>query len=361
MEKGSLLLLAQCLSPLLAEIGGFLADRPKNIVRPFVLSSRWLSTEAAFCMDGLWEQMFSARWLAFYGAFSFNGVDDWSRLYQDMIDSRCRCTLDVFEREKKIGFDMAAMPAVVSYEGDTNTYVAKYISASEVNAEVIPFRENHRLRFCPASARQRLQPISSDREGRPRSRLSPEQHHKNRSAWLRPLGNLLRKPAANNVTCARTCSDDLRPNVNYLAQESCPARQDLSDLHPGLAIDKTAYPYKVLEGFEDLVVGEHVELQWKMQELSPFGWWFGQLESIQSKPHSNTAIATIVFAHFPENSNWYRLKLRFGDSKTRHCSFGGFTGGIRHVSVAEKEHWMKFVPRAAQNATEIHRRLLSTP
>jgi hypothetical protein len=117
-----------------------------------------------------------------------------------------------------------------------------------------------------------------------------------------------------------------------------------------------------LEGFEGLEIGRGVELQWKMQELSPFGWWFGQLESLQREPNAKTAIATITFAHFPENSRWYRLRLRFGDSKVRACSFGGFSGGIRPVSNAEKEQWMIFFPKSVQRVAEIQNaRQVRTP
>jgi hypothetical protein len=358
-ERGSLMLVAQCLSPVLNHIGSFLADRPQNIVRPFLLSSRWLAEEAAFCMDGLWEQLYFERWPAFHDAFSFNGVKDWRRLYDDMIDSRCRCTLEVFEREKKLGFDMAAMPAVVSYDGGTNTYSAKYISASEVDAEIIPHTENHRLRFCPISARQQLQPFHSDREGRPRCRSGPQAKDKRRSNWLRSLSGLLSTPATSGR--ARTRHDDLPLRNDDLAQVTCTDGHPSSDIHPSIQMDRTAYPYKVLEGFETLVIGSHVELQWKMQELSPFGWWFGHLESLQSEPNSKTAVATITFPHFPEYSSWYRLKVSFGDSKIRPCSFGGFTGGIRPVDDSERDHWMRFVPQSKQNVAKIHHRLLRNP
>jgi hypothetical protein len=310
-------------------------------------------------MDDLWEQLYSARWRAFHDAFRFNGVRDWRRLYEDMIESRCRCTLEVFEREKKLGFDMAAMPAIVSYDGSTNTYAAKYISASEVDAEIIPHSENHRLRFCPTSARNQLQPFHSDRDGRPRGKSISRQKDKRRSNWLRSLSGLLGTPVTNG--CARPRHDDLPPHNDDLAQVTCQAGHVASDCHPSFAVDRTAYPYKVLEGFETLEVGEHVELQWKMQEMSPFGWWFGQLESIQSEPNAKTAIATITFPHFPEYSSWYRLKVCFGDSRIRPCSFGGFTGGIRAVSQAERAHWMRFVPQSKQNVAKIHHRLLRTP
>jgi hypothetical protein len=275
-----------------------------------------------------------------------------------MIYSRCCCQLEVFEREKKLGFDMAAMPAIVSYEGRTDEYVAKYISASEVQPEKLPCAENYRLRFCPTSARQQLQPffIHVD-QGRIRGKKGSRRMNRYQSNWLHSLSSLLGRAAADGG--ARTSPDDLPLRTNDLAQASCPARRDASELQSSLEVDRTAYPYKVLEGFDGLVIGGHVELQWKMQELSPFGWWFGKLESLQRDPNSTTAIGTITFAHFPEYSSWYRLKVRFGDAKVRSCSFGGFSGGIRPVSNAEQDRWMSFLPQSAKHVAEVQQRLHS--
>jgi len=38
---------------------------------------------------------------------------------------------------------------------------------------------------------------------------------------------------------------------------------------------------QVLEGVPDLKIGQGLELQWKMQQGSPFGWWFGTVESVE--------------------------------------------------------------------------------
>jgi hypothetical protein len=307
-------------------------------------------------MHGLWEEMYSARWPAFHDAFRFNGTRNWCRLYEDMIYSRCCCQLEIFEREKKLGFDMAAMPAIVSYEGKTDKYVVKYISASEVGAEIIPSTENYRLRFCPISGRQQLHPFFSHVEQRKtRGEIGSRAMSGYHSKWLRSLAGRLRRPARSGGV--RTSEDDLPVRSNDFAQVACPARQNAFESRLNPEVDRNAYPYRVFEGFDGLVIGEHVELQWKMQELSPFGWWFGKLESLQRDPNAKTAIGTITFAHFPEDSSWYRLKVRFGDAEVRPCSFGGFSGGIRPVSDAEKTHWMRFLPQSAKHVAEMHQRL----
>lgn len=348
MESASLMLLAQCLSPLLVEIGKFLADRPQNMVPTFVLSARWLAAEASFYMEDLWEQMYSARWPAFHDAFRFNRDRTWCSLYEAMIYSRCSCHLEVFEREKKIGFDMAAMPALVSYHGDTDTYVAKYISASEVDAEIIPCHENYRLRFCPISAHEQLRPFFTYvGVGRPRGK-----NNERCSNWMNSISGLLGKSARRGHS--NTPRDDLPLRTTDLPG-TCVPRQVAIEVQHNILVDRNTYPYKVLGGFDNLIIGRHVELQWKMQEMSPFGWWFGRLESLQQEPNSKSAIATITFAHFPEHSSWHRLKVRFGDGKVRPCSFGGFSGGVRAVSDPEKERWMRFLPKAIQHVAELHR------
>jgi hypothetical protein len=303
-------------------------------------------------MNGLWEQMYLVRWPAFYDAFTCNGAKLWRSLYKDMIHSRCKCQLEVFEREKKMGFDMAAMPAIVSYEGSTDTYVAKYITASEVAAEIIPSTENYRLRFCPISAHRQFQPFFTQIEvGRNRAECGSTAKEGSGCTWLRTLSRFFCKGEAQEG--ARSSRDDLPLRSTDLDQGTCMARQIDSTVQPSHEVDRTGYPYKVLAGFEGLTVGKHVELQWKMQELSPFGWWFGLLESLQREPNAESAIATITFPHFPENSPWYRLNVRFGDSKVRSCSFGGFSGGVRAVSALERDRWMRFLPQSVQHVAEL--------
>jgi len=198
--------------------------------------------------------------------------------------------LEVFDREKKIGFAMSRLPAQIQWEEKTNGYVAKYLSASEVLPERIPAAEEHRLLFCPAAVRHSL--------------------HVPRFSG--PLGTELR-----SMDC---CGDDYEQK------------------------DDNAYPYQVLEGIADFRVGQGIELQWKMQQGSPFGWWYGTLGQLDRDANGVTATARIFFRHFPANSNWHWLDIRFGDGKTRPCTMGGWSGGVRPTSDDEQKHWMRFFP-----------------
>jgi len=199
------------------------------------------------------------------------------------------CVLDVFDRQKKVGFAMAAMPAHIHYDAKVDSYEARYVSANSASTgmpEVIPLVEEHRLRFCPVSARSQLMPAGpfSKRDG-----------------------------------------DAKLKRVKRTKDES--------------------YPYKVLEGVQGLAVGKGVELQWRMQRGSPFGWWYGQLESLKIDADGARAMAVIIFTHFPEDSSWYRLQVRFGGPEMVDCPFGGYTGGVRPVSDKEQKHWMRFFPQ----------------
>mmetsp|Transcript_68648 Transcript_68648/g.125208 ORF Transcript_68648/g.125208 Transcript_68648/m.125208 type:complete len:381 (+) Transcript_68648:81-1223(+) len=309
---------AECLSVILGEIGAFLAGSatpsmpqggsPQDLVRIFCLSARFVRMEAAFAMNGLWEQAYRTRWPAFHQAVSFHSEkQDWHSVYRETQMGRCECTLEVFDREKKPGFAMAAMPAQVQFKAKLNGYIARYISASPVRPELIPLSESHRIRFCPHSARERLLPFG---------------------VFLSP-------------GLTSTTSRDAR-----VSESVCAA--NIQGVFQGERTSTSDYPYRVLEGNEGLKIGKGVELQWKMQEHSPFGWWYGELESLRTEHHhqyGKLAVATITFNHFPKNSLWYRIDVPFGDGQMHPCTFGGTTGGIRAVSAEEDKMWQKFFPK----------------
>jgi len=292
VDPPNLPMVVECLPPLLFEIVGYAAGKP-NEFAGLCMSSRVLTAQLEFVVDSLWSGLFKCRWPTFHECLRYQGGQDWKSLYRETLAGRCECTLEVFDREKKLGFAMAAMAARIQYESRMDAYVARYLSASEVLPEKIPVCEESRLRFCPESARERLRP------GFPAAGST----------------------ARDGGRCSRTTE-------LVKASASSPS-----------------YPYRVLEGFSDLRADQGVELQWKMQYGSPFGWWYGHLESLTHEPDGKTARATIAFQHFPSTSRWYRLEVTFGDSEMRACSFGGYTGGIRSVSEAEAERWMRFFPK----------------
>lgn len=317
LEPASFTRVAECFSPLLFEIGSYLAGSskaagqqggsPLDLARVFCCTSRTLKEEAAFAMNSLWEQAYKIRWPAFHQAVCFHSQQqDWSKVYHETQMGRCECTLEVFDREKKPGFAMAAMPARVQFKAKLNGYIARYISASPVRPELIPMSESHRVRFCPSSVRDHLQPYGAT--------MSPD--------------------------ATSTFSHDSRaPDAFWSSKIPRQFHGDTSST--------SEYPYRVLEGTQGLEVGRGVELQWKMQEHSPFGWWYGILEGLRTERDHNgeRAVATIIFCHFPKNSLWYRVDVRFGDGRMHPCTFGGTTGGVRAVSPEDDALWRRFFPK----------------
>jgi len=278
----SLTMLVECHQPLLLEIASYVAGDACDLANFACRASRGLSQQLDFAGDSLWGLAFAARWPAFHECLSFQRERAWKESYHSTLRGKRHYLLEVFDREKKLGFAMAAMSARITYDRVLDSFVARYISASEVLPEVISACESHRIRFCPPSARAQLQPGPMAEAG-PVAMLEDQ-----------PLG--------------------------------------------------LSYPYRVLEGHGDLVVGQGVELQWKMQYGSPFGWWYGCLERLQTDPDGRMATATLIFRHFPSTSRWYRLQVRLGDARMQPCAFGGFTGGLRPASAAESKHWMRFFP-----------------
>lgn len=305
-SRADLMVVTECLQPLLLEIIGFLADDPADIAHVSSQVSRSIAVHSSFAVGIAWRDMFERRWPACAECLNYHGAHNWRALYEDVAMGRIEFHLEVFDREKKRGFAMSAMPARVYYEVKRQCYMVKYISASDVAPETIRPSEEHRLRFCPASVRCTLEPPS----------------------WRAVSSKAL--PAVLPVPPSGT------------AQLGVAATLLRSQAPDGKS---PQYPHKVLEGIEGLTVGRAVELQWKMQFGSPFGWWYGHLDSITKHPDGLTATATISFAHFPRDSRWHRLEVRFGDDTVRSCSFGGYTGGLRQVSEAEHKRWMRFFPK----------------
>lgn len=283
--------IAHCYQPILFMIAGYAIGSPRDMANLCAASVCFRNGDLEVMADSLWEVLFSQRWPAFHECLCHHQGQDWCKLYFETLRGHIECALEVFDREKKRGFAMSAMPARVMFDAKRNLYIARYLSASKVLPEGIPVKEEHRLRFCPLSARERLLP-----------------------------NGVLEGSAS--LDKGRASLEQLRPPEN---------RQE--------------YPYRILEYERELVVGQGVELQWKMQRGSPFGWWYGILESLRRDEASGLLTARITFRHFPANSRWYQLDVRFGDGQMHSCDFGGFTGGLRAVTDAEKKTWAQFFPK----------------
>mmetsp|Transcript_27432 Transcript_27432/g.63899 ORF Transcript_27432/g.63899 Transcript_27432/m.63899 type:complete len:455 (-) Transcript_27432:550-1914(-) len=253
-------------------------DAPLDMIVGFCLSSKSIADHSWQIRSRKWEALFAAKWPAFYTSLRYEpkapAWTDWEEMYKQMVLGRIEEVLEVFDREKKVGFSMSCMIAKVSWEQKSQSYVACYVSASHVLPERIPYEASQRLRFCPDSAASQLQP-----------EIAP--------------------PTAAEI-----------------------------------------YPYRVFRGLDGVAVGKGVELQWKMQMGSPFGWWYGVVEHVERNyGEDETAAVTLTFRHFPAHSRWYRLRVLAGDGVMRKCSIGGYHGGIRAVTPEEDKQWQLFFPK----------------
>lgn len=317
-----LLLLLECATPLASEIAGFLCS-PDELARLTALATSFVTPQNRATLDLHWERLYAEKWPVFHDCMQHAGTANWQSKFRETLSGRRECVLEVFNRGMKLGFAMSALPARVRWDSRSESYIARYLSISESTPEIISGRQPGRFRFCPLAARNRLSLGSCDLEvelGQSKAREAP----------------------AARGTRTEGEAPEMREGDREL--RGCHGERHVSSFRQ--------YPYRVLVGTEGLRVGRPVELQWKMQLGSPFGWWYGVLESLELGPEALSgapgqgapSTATIVFPHFPPNSRWYQLTVQFGDGCIRHCSMGGYSGGLRGVTESECDRWARFFP-----------------
>lgn len=259
-------------------------DSPCDLVN-LAAVSRSVNEELALATHPKWEEMFARRWHVFHESMTHMGATDWRRIYKLTVEGQCACLLEVLHRQKHKAFALCAQPAWVRWDAKVACYMAKYVSAQPTEPERILVEEAWRLRFCPVEVRGELRP-------------------------------------GKMPTQAEQTGDSTR-------------------ILP--------YPYRVLTSVDDnLRVGSGVEVQFKMQKDSPFGWWYGRLDSLHESEETGQRLfsATIAFDQFPEDSCWSQMNVEFGDGRLRSNDLGGFVGGIRPCTEQEQKTWESLFPLA---------------
>jgi len=309
-------MLSECVTPLFFDLVECLAASPRDCIPLCSIVSHSFAVLGRPISDALWSMMYMHRWPAFHECMRFYDMVTWNPLYQDTMLGKVTCALEIYHREKKRGFAMSCMPALVYYEQKRDAYLAKYVTANNVPLETIPVREECRLRFVPSSARCLLQPELD--AAQPPTQAPPKPVH--------------------SVAAAKLATAAHSPRCHFLAT---PALTSLA------SAANSSYSYTSITGIDEgLRIGAGLELQWRMQSDSPFGWWYGELEDLKRQPGASVAKATIVFKHYPPHSRWYRKQVIFGDGEIRDSSFGGETGGIRSTSLDLQQQWYSFLPTA---------------
>lgn len=283
--SSSLESLAEGTLPLLISVVDFLLE-PREFVRVCGLASSTLAARCRLSTHPHWEAMYRRRWPTFYEAMLHMGVKDWRMVLKLTFLGRCSSILEVFHRQHHRAFARAVVTAWVSWEATAGCYMAKYLGGAEGSVEQIPEEEAvWRLRFCPAPVRGILRPG--------------------------------RMPSPEEIQL-----------------------EELMESDPMCRVAATPYPFRVLKGVDaTLAVGQGVELQWKMQEDGPFGWWYGRLEEIHLKDDGRSVIVTILFEQFAKDSPWHRQVVEVGDGKMRLAAVGGYTGGLRGCTVKDQQQW----------------------
>jgi len=306
--------LSECVTPLFFQLVEYLAVSPRDCVPLCSVVSHSFAVLSRPISNALWSMLYKQRWPAFHESMCFYGTATWKPLYQDTMLGNVTCSLEIYHREKKLGFTMSCMPALVHYEKKRDAYLVKYVSASNVPLETIPVREDCRLRFVQSSARCLLQTETD--ASQPPMQAPPKPA---RSLAAAKLANVLHRSSRHSLATPVLTSSANAAN--------------------------SSYSYRPITGIDEgLQIGAGLELQWKMQNGSPFGWWYGELENLERQPGAFVAKATIVFKQFPPNSHWYRMQVVFGDGEIRDSSFGGKTGGIRSTSEDLQQQWYGFLP-----------------
>jgi len=301
----TLYLLSECVTPLFFELVEYLASSPRDGVPLCGVVSHSFAVLSYPISNALWSVMYMQRWPAFHECMRFYGTVTWKSLYRDTMLGKVTCALEIYHREKIVGFSMSCMPALVHYEQKQDAYSAKYVSATDVPVETIPVTEERRLRFLPSSAR----------------------------CLLAPESDALQPPTPKPTV-----------EASKLATAAHSLRRQFQTT-PTVRAAKAFYNYTSITGIDEgLRIGGGLELQWKMQPGSPFGWWYGELEDLERLPGASVAKATILFKHFPPHSRWHRMQVVFGDGEIRDSNFGGKTGGIRSTSLELQQHWYGFLP-----------------
>ncbi|KAI4304765.1 hypothetical protein MLD38_040236 [Melastoma candidum] len=107
----------------------------------------------------------------------------------------------------------------------------------------------------------------------------------------------------------------------------------------------------VSDCLQDLRPGDNIEIQWKLNQEFPYGWWYGvighqescdQNSSFCRCPESDAVV--LEFNQFPQGSEWWGMTLDRRNHREAGNNTYGFYGGIRKLQNEKeistwKQHW----------------------
>eukprot|EP01006_Ploeotia_vitrea_P035394 TRINITY_DN65873_c5_g5_i1.p1 TRINITY_DN65873_c5_g5~~TRINITY_DN65873_c5_g5_i1.p1 ORF type:complete len:412 (-),score=174.37 TRINITY_DN65873_c5_g5_i1:788-2023(-) len=132
--------------------------------------------------------------------------------------------------------------------------------------------------------------------------------------------------------------------ARYLPDGRQPVREMVTRHRMRTLVESADSPFALANNVDlaQLRVGSFVEIQWRRSPFHPFGWWFGEVASIDAA-HSRV---TVIFRQYFEQSPWYAVEMTVSPTKSRAEMIpGGQVGGIRLVrSETQVVRWKSFMP-----------------
>ncbi|XP_072975899.1 F-box protein At2g32560-like [Typha angustifolia] len=120
-------------------------------------------------------------------------------------------------------------------------------------------------------------------------------------------------------------------------------------------VDTAAHALHISDCLNDLVPGNHVEIQWRRNKEFPYGWWYGvvgHLESCDGNEHfcrcHLSDMVVLEFNQYTPGSRWRQALINRKDHREEGNETDGFYGGIRKLQSKEEiSKWRQIWPSDA--------------
>ncbi|CAO2832656.1 unnamed protein product [Amaranthus hypochondriacus] len=118
-------------------------------------------------------------------------------------------------------------------------------------------------------------------------------------------------------------------------------------------IDTPPHHLHASDCLNDLLPGDHIEIQWRRNKQFPYGWWYGVVGHLEScdgnenycRCHSNDSIV-LEFNQYTTGSRWRRTIINRKDHREEGNESDGFYGGIRKLYKSDEiATWKSLWPK----------------
>lgn len=101
--------------------------------------------------------------------------------------------------------------------------------------------------------------------------------------------------------------------------------------------------------WNSLRIGQQIEIQWKPAlklepgEACSFSWWFARITEIQEFPSTESALITLVFEQYSQQSRYYLCSLTYRFDGTAILTDVGVFGGILIIPDGKIQVWLNLL------------------